>query len=243
MSFPLDTSMVLDLAGKQWLLKGNDLVAIKSINEVSGPRSIVTDFGDALTRVETIASVKQYAEAIIEKRLRDQGDTDGASKVLILDSESNSNTTRALYTAVSAETFAQYWSLTQQHSDHSLLIPIAASMLRLAKSKGKGCHAVVLQYEQHVEMLMTLNGHSHASLRVTSSSTEDEDWQRAINYLAAEMQQVAVSCGREIDSVTWIVWNPELSQEIELLVLSEKLSDVLAMAVMTIWKATPATIG
>jgi hypothetical protein len=231
MSFPLDTSMVLDLAGKQWLLKGKSLVAIADINEVNGPRVIVTDFGDALTRVETIAGVKQYAEAIIEKRLRDQGDTDGASKVLILDSESNSNTTRALYTAVSAEKFAQYWSFAKQHSDHCLLIPIAALMLRLAKSKGKGCHAAVMQYEQHVEMLITLNGHSYASLRVTSSSMANDDWQRAINYLAAEMQQVAVNCGREIDSVTWVDWNPELFEDAEQLGLPAKLSATLAMSV------------
>ncbi|NQY26815.1 MAG: hypothetical protein HRT92_06510 [Piscirickettsiaceae bacterium] len=230
MSFPLDTSVILDLAAKQWLLKANQLIELNDLTEVKGPKVIITDFGDSLTRVDTVMSSKQYAEAIIEKSLRDRGDTDGASKVLILDSETNANTTRSLFTAVSADQFAKYWTLAAQHSDHCLLVPITSVLLRLAKSQGKGCHAVVLHYAQHIDMLITFNGSARASLRVSSSSMDEDDWQRAINYIAAEMKQVAVDVGHELNSVNWLDWNPD-SSETATLNLSDKLTDALGLPV------------
>jgi hypothetical protein len=233
-SILLDYSIVLDLAGKHWLFKRNRLRLLNSINEVKGPKVVVTDFGESLTRVDTIVGTRQYADAIIEKRLRDQGDTDGVSKVLIIDAETNSNTTRVLYTAVSAETFGTYWMLAAQDSDHCQLIPMASLMLRLAQSQGKGVHAVVLQYEQHIEMIITMDGRSQSSLRVSSSSMDDDDWQRAISYLAAEMKQAAITINQEIETVSWVDWNPLLSKEFNILSLSKKLTVALGQKVTTL---------
>lgn len=233
MSFPINTRMVLDISGRQWLVKGRKLLELDDVSGVKGPKVIVTDFGDAFTRVDTVVSSKQYAEAIIEKSLRNQGDMDGASKVLILDSETNSNTTQALFSAVSAEIFAKYWTVATQHWDHCLLIPVTSLLLRQAVSKGKGCHAVVLQYEQHLDMLITFNGRARSSLRVSSSSMDEDDWQRAINYIAAEMQQVVANIGHELNSVSWVDWNPIITV-VTPLKLSKKLSDALSIEISTV---------
>ncbi|MFK5986067.1 MAG: hypothetical protein QM479_11665 [Pseudomonadota bacterium] len=209
MSFISKASLIINLDGKQCLLNGNKLTKIKKLESISGSRVIVTDFNGALVRVDSVSVDKKYAAAIIEKKIRDSGETDGASKVILLDSKTTAKTTRCLYTAVAVDTFASYCSTAAKHKDHHLIVPLPKLLLKFAKTKGNALNVVLFQSQNYIDLLIVNEGQAIASQRVISSSLDEADWLRAINYLATEIIQISSEIETAISNISWFDWNYE----------------------------------
>lgn len=209
MTLPLGSSAIIDLGNQRWALQNNTVIALSNNDEIAGPVFCISDFGAALQRVENVAAPKRYTAAILEKTLRDRGDTDGASKLLLSSTDNVAGTTRALYTAVPAERFSHYWQHANQHHDHYLLIPQLSLLLRQAR-KIKEKHPIILfQHGCHIDMLILNEGKPMAFLRVSASGSEQSDWERTLRFLLSELNHLQNDQELTLNNAYWFDWDPE----------------------------------
>jgi len=204
MSLPLGSSPVIDLGGKRWVLSGRKATPVSRLKDVAGAVVSISDFGGALQSSETVSAEKRHAEAIIEKQLRERGDSDGPSKVLIVDSHSVAGTTHALYTSVPADQFSEYWEEVSEQKDHCLLVPVLSLLYRRLLSLKTSSTALVFQCGQQLTFLTVKNGKPQHCLQVSSTGLLESDWQRAISFLVSEIRGLSDVVA---DKVEWHSWD------------------------------------
>lgn len=209
MTLPFGSTAIIDLGHQRWAIQNDQLVALSPLDRIEGPVFCITDFGSALQRVENIATPKRYAAAILEKNLRDRGDTDGASKILLSSTHNIAGTTRALYTAVPAERFNSYWQHASQHSDHYLILPQLSLMLRKAQSLKDKQPVILLQHGYHIDMLVLNEGKPVSVLRVSTAGTEQSDWERTLRFLLSELHHLQSEYELSLKNAYWFDWDPE----------------------------------
>jgi hypothetical protein len=226
---PSGSTAIIDLDGKRWALNGDHVVAIENIDDVEGSTLVFSDFEGAFTRVESVASEKRYSAAIIEKQLRDRGDTDGVSNVLLIAAKTTSHTTNVLYTAVAAERFTNYCNRAVRQKDHCLLIPMLSVLYRYGMSVSGESSAVLLQYGANLYVLLISRGQPVSCISVTASGAEAEDWDRALHYLGDQIKHVNNTLKPPLAEIQWFSWDPNGTTEGQ--GLSDKLGDILDIPV------------
>lgn len=219
MSVPLGFKKFLELDGLLWLLEAGSATKVDSIVDIAGPKVIVSDFNHALTGIEDIMAGKNYAPAIIDKQLRDRGDMEGASQVLVLKSEKKAAASEIFYAAVPVNSFTKYIDAVKKQKDHCLYVPLWSAMLSCAK---KGISAIIVQHGDVLELIISDSGCPLLSMRVSSSSYEGQDWESALGYLASELNQFENDQGSKIESIQWMNWAVDASS----LSLAEKFSEL-----------------
>jgi len=208
MSIPVGFKSILDLDGQMWLLNGKVATKISSLEKVNGPKVVLSDFKGALTGIETINTSKSYAPAIIEKQLRDRGDMEGASQVMILNAKKKAGATDIFFAAVPIGEFSSYLEAAKKQNDHCLYVPVWNAMLRSVQT---GVSVVVFQHGDVLDVVITEKKTVVHSIRVSSSSYGGQDWEAAINYLASEFNQLESEKGFTIEHIRWFDWCGELS--------------------------------
>lgn len=203
MTVPLGFKQVIDLDGQQWLIEGTKVISIESLADVSGPKVVLSDFGHALTGMETVHSGKSYAPAIIEKQLRDHGDMEGASEVLVLSSRKTASALDVFYAAIPIQKYSDYLNSIKSQNDHCLYVPIWSAMLRTAQ---KDVTSIVFQHGEVLDVIVVQDGFPLHSIRVSSSSYGGQDWDSALNYLATELNQVEADKKIKVNSIKWFAW-------------------------------------
>ncbi len=226
---PSGNTAIIDLDGKHWGLNGDQVVALQNIEDADGAKWVFSDFEGAFKRVESVASERRYCTAIIEKQLRDRGDTDGVSKVLPIAARTTSHTTNVLYTAVAAELFSSYWAMANQQKDHCLLIPMLSVLYRYGLSVPAENSAVLLQHGLSFDVLLISKSQPVSCISVTSSGPGADDWERVLHYLADQIKQVCTALKPPLSEIQWFSWDTEgitAGQG-----LAEKLSDLIGIPV------------
>ncbi|MDX1351749.1 MAG: hypothetical protein R3254_01965, partial [Thiomicrorhabdus sp.] len=176
MSVPLGFKRILHLDNQYWLLEGKKASLIDSIETLSGPKVVLSDFNNALTGIETVHQGSSYAAAIIEKQLRSRGDMEGASQVLVLQQQKAASAQHVFYAAIPINEYAGYLETIKNESDHCLYVPLWSAMLKVAD---KGLSIVVMQHGGVLDVLMVNSGFAVHSIRVSSASYGGQDWESA----------------------------------------------------------------
>ena len=205
MSLPLGSLPVIDLDGQKFALVGRELKPVDDFTKLTGSVIVISDFNCALQRAETISAEKRFAEAIIEKQLRERGDADGSSKVVIVSANTVAKKTHALYTSIPSDEFSTYWSMTAGHNDHCLLVPMLSVLLRRLRAKKSATAALVFRVGNQLTLLSVKNKQPLHCIQVSSLSDSEADWQRAVSYLNNELREQG---GLDDINVEWHSWAP-----------------------------------
>ncbi|WP_321325788.1 hypothetical protein [Thiomicrorhabdus sp.] len=203
MSVPLGFKRVLHLDNQYWLLEGKKATLVDSLEEISGPKIVLSDFNHALTGIETVHQGSSYAAAVIEKQLRSRGDMEGASEVLVLKSQKAAKAQNVFYAALPINEYAAYLEVIKKHSDHCLYIPLWSVMLKVAE---KGISAVVVQHGDVLDVVVADTGFPIHSIRVSSASYDGQDWDSALGYLTTEFNHLESEQSVRIENVQWFLW-------------------------------------
>lgn len=203
MSIPLGFKRILHLDNQYWLLEGKKAILIDSLETVSGPKVVLSDFNHALTGIETVHQGSSYASAIIEKHLRSRGDMEGASEVLVLQTKKAASAQNVFYAALPINEYAAYLNAIKKDNDHCLYVPLWSVMLKVA---GKGVSTVVVQHGGVLDVLVVGSGFPLHSIRVSSASYGGQDWESALGYLATELNQVESEQEVQLDGIKWFSW-------------------------------------
>lgn len=202
----LTGSPILDFDGNRWVIKKNALHPINVFNDIAGPKWVVTDFGGATFDVETISGPPSHAAPLIERRLRDSGDLDSAGRIIVHHTHRAGGTTTVFYTAVEAKTFAHYHDHALEQSDHCLLIPIGALMLRYLQKTHGGPRAAVLRQGRHLYLLIADKKTVIGVANAIGFSAEVDDMKQAVENLAGSLLRIQDEEKLQLKSIQWLNW-------------------------------------
>ncbi|MAO40046.1 MAG: hypothetical protein CMK70_07445 [Pseudohongiella sp.] len=203
-----DGQIWLRLQSGNWLIRNGQVTAIDDEFSTSQPTLLFSDFGGAPHGVEKVKGSRRYAAAILEKNLRDRGETEGISQVLLLDARSDAGITQALYQAISAEDYLAYKSLVRSSSDHLVVGSHLSLLLARAQAEKVSNVCVLLQHENCLDVLVRLNNKTEFSRRFTVSESTTDEWLRAAQFVAEEILEVAGRSSAELQYAVWADWNP-----------------------------------
>lgn len=94
-------------------------------SDIQGPALVVVDFSESQVGVQACKGKAEYAAAQIEKLVRSQGGIDGTLQVFINRQVRYIDSTTALYTAVSLDSWQEFQVWSDRQADHCLIIPVA----------------------------------------------------------------------------------------------------------------------
>ena len=97
----MNAAILLHLDGNWALIEGDHIRSVPEYPRLTAPTRVLTDFGGAVSGVSTIHENRRYAEALIGRRLRDDGAIENEeARVLIHHGVSVPGGWQALYTAM-----------------------------------------------------------------------------------------------------------------------------------------------
>lgn len=172
------------------------------------PALVLTDFGKSVSGVFTASGNSRYLDAIITRRLRDDGLIDGEARVLIHAVERGGSSHQIFYTAVPMENWQRLQSWAESQREHCLLIAHAGLMPRLLAGDNT---AVVFHCNREISLLTRQRGVlSHYSI-MTLSAREDDFLETA----AALMRRVPAGAGGAKLKLQWHTFGEPLPPGLE----------------------------
>ena len=124
--------------GGRWLAySGRQRQLLDAAPELERPARVLAELPGAISAVTTIKGARAHVAAQIEKRLREDGLTDGESQVIVHHVERLGGACRVFYTACPAEAWQDLLAWAQAQSDHCLVfLPEALLWHCLAPGQG-----------------------------------------------------------------------------------------------------------
>ena len=122
----------------RWLaFDGNQVRITEAKPKLDRQAVVISDFEGAISNVISLEGSPAHAVALIDKRLRSDGLTDGESKILVHKTRTIGAGYQTLFTAIPFDLWQQVYAWTEAQRDHCLLVPVT-SLLWHAIGTGKG---------------------------------------------------------------------------------------------------------
>lgn len=227
----------LELESGAWLIEDGKVSIIERDVPQTQPCVLITDFGGAPQGVERVKSQRRYAAAILERNLRDRGETESISQVLLLDTHTEAGITQALYHAVSTDDYLACKKRVNKSRDHLLVGSHLSLMLERARAEKVSHVCVLLQHGNCLDVLVLAHNRSVLCRRFSVSDGNHSEWIRTIQYVADEIHETTEKLNIELQYAIWADWNPMSSD------ISETLCDWLeANTIMQVSKDQPSLL-
>ncbi len=124
---------------------------------------LLTDWGPgAMFGVSTVVGQASAAAAVLEKQLRDKGETDDISHILVHQSQARMGSTELVYTAVPIKTWRRYQQLAASHSQLVLLHDWVRSLMAWAKARHLVAGTLVVLHVKGLDVLVLEQGRVRA---------------------------------------------------------------------------------
>ncbi|MDR1163717.1 MAG: hypothetical protein LBM17_07805 [Candidatus Accumulibacter sp.] len=184
----------------RWILFADGAArVVEEYPRLDAPTIVVTDFGGALCGVAPVGAQSGYAEALISRRLRDEGMIDGEAKVVIHHSVKSSGDFQAFYTAVPVDAWQRMQAWARIQEEACLLVPLAAVMYRLLP---RGEAGVFFRHGRNIALLFSRKSGLIYSF-VLSLGDDAEDLLSAVRTLAGRIPDHSFDPARLTMSLTW----------------------------------------
>lgn len=160
----------------------------------ASPLRIVTDWGGAHVGVASVAAPSVAAAvAVVEKQLRDQGETDDVAHLLVHQATRRGGKVQLAYTAVSLKLWQHYRALAQGHPAELLWFDPVRLMLGWARQQDCRNGAVVLVRSGGLDLMLLAEGVIVALERVRYLRERDMPWREAALRIGVLMRQHGTS--------------------------------------------------
>ena len=191
----MKTIALLDIHGDCRGVNG-ELVDFAGVHEAlqsadNSPVSLVTDWGaGAVVGISTVMGQASTAAAVLEKKLRDQGDTDDISHILVHQSQARGGSIELAYTAVPIKTWRRYQQLCAEHSELVLIHDWVKSLLTWAKTHDLVSGKFLVLHPKGLDLLVLEQGRVRALDRLPTFGEGADAWQRLGQWVLSAVAEV-----------------------------------------------------
>jgi hypothetical protein len=151
---------------------------------------VLTDWGPgAVLGVATVSGTAAAAPALLEKRLRDQGETDDISHLLVHQSQTRGGSTELVYSAIPVQTWLRY---QQQAADHPRLLLLhdwTRTLLDWARGHELATGALLVMHPQGLDVVVLTGGRIQTLERLRIFRGEPDAWHRVGLRVASMLRQ------------------------------------------------------
>ncbi len=205
-------------------LRGGVLTEVAPWPVLDAPATVVTDFDEAaLGSYRFDAGKPSYAAALIEKRARAEGLTDGAAHVIVHRARAVQGGLQTFHTVVPLELWQRMLEWASQQADHCIVLPLGAL---LCAGVGTG-HARMLRAGRTLHFF----GESKAGLHYQGTNAMGrgaDDLQAAVRVLSGQTR-AAIAHGI-VHPVEWgSLWAADPQQDVQAVQQWTALADVPAV--------------
>jgi hypothetical protein len=195
----MNAAIIFHTDGKWLLFEGEAVRAVQEYPRLTAPALVLTDFGGALSGVSSVGGRSDYAEALIGRRLRDEGLVDGEARVLIHRRVKDGGGALCLYTAIPIDAWRRMQSWAASQKEHCLLIPQTEAMLRLLPKEDQG---LVFRCGRRISLLFQRrDGLDYFS--VLSLGDEKSELLACVGTLARRLPERSLDPARRAANLTW----------------------------------------
>lgn len=203
------TAVVLHVEDGWFAFEGGRLTPLPAYPELSAATLVISDFHGASSDVMALDEKPAFAEAVIERRLRREGQVDGECKVLIHQQVAIGEGFQALYTAVPIEQWQRLLNWSRQQSESCLIVPLASLLWRkLANGQG-----VVLHSRRRLIFSARVQNRLLYATTVVFSDRQ-QDRLDAVNTLALRVAEQRGS-NNKVLSLGWCALQEQAADELE----------------------------
>ncbi|KQR63015.1 hypothetical protein [Acidovorax sp. Leaf160] len=206
-------------------LRGGVLTEVAPWPVLDAPATVVTDFDESsVGSYRFDAGKPAYAAALIEKRARAEGLTDGAAHVIVHRTRAVQGGLQTFHTVVPLELWQRTIQWASQQADHCIVLPLGAL---LSAGVGRG-HARVVRAGRTLHFF----GESKAGLFYQGTNTmgrSADDLQAAVRVLSGQTR-AAIASGI-VHPVEWgSLWVADPEQDVRAVEQWTSLADVPAVS-------------
>jgi hypothetical protein len=203
----MNEALILNL-DEQWERRADSVwQTLPDYPALEEPAQVLTDFGKSVSGVFVASGPSRYLDAIIARRLRDDGLIDSEARILIHAIERGGSSHQVFYTAVPAENWQRLQTWAQSQPEHCLLIAHAGLMARLLTGDNA---AVVFHCNREISLLSRQRG-VLSYYSIMTLNTRDDGLLETVGML---MRRVPVAAGVRL-RLRWYSFGEALSPELE----------------------------
>jgi hypothetical protein len=199
-------SRILDLDSQPVFVGDDGIVPLATLDGFSGPVRLITDFQGSAFGVESVTATRQTAKALLEKKLRERGDLDASSVLLVHRIEPAGSQCRVFYTAVAHEVYERYAQLAQARDDHFSVFPWAEAFACWTRAQDIQNGTVVWLAGQHADVVALVGGTVVAAERIRSFGHGEGVWRRIAHRIAAIVSEAGADVQDRAAGVQRAVW-------------------------------------
>lgn len=201
------TAVVLHVEDGWFAFEDGRLTPLPAYPVLSAPTLVVSDFPGASSDVLALDEKPAFAAAVIERRLRREGQVDGECKVLIHQQVAIGEGFQALYTAVPIEQWQRLLNWSRQQAEACLIVPLASLLWR---KLGNGQGLVLHSGRRLIFCAREQNRLLYATTVVFSD--RQQDCLDAVNTLASRVAEQRGAASKAL-SIGWCALQEQAADE------------------------------
>ena len=180
----MTAALLLDLHGSARIKTGPGQAAPAGLSEALSSlqgqaANLLTDWGPgAVSGVATVLGTASTAPALLEKQLRDRGETDDISHLVVHQAKTSMGNTELLYTAVPIRTWQRYQQLATAHPSLLLMHDWVRTLLTWARGHELNDGLMLVMHPEGLDAMQLQQGRVRWFERLRVFQGETQAWER-----------------------------------------------------------------
>jgi hypothetical protein len=155
---------------------------------------LLTDWGSgAVFGIATVMGQASAAAAILEKQLRNQGETDDIAQILVHQSQNRMGSTKLVYTAIPVKTWRHYQQMAASHSQLLLVYDWVRTLMSWAKTRGLSDGILIATHTEGIDVLVLEKGRVIGLDRLNVFHDVSDAWARLGLRVVSRVSDLAES--------------------------------------------------
>lgn len=197
------------------------------------PAVMLTDWGPgAIAGVATVQGPASTAAAVLEKQLRDRGETDDLSHLIVHRSQTRAGSTELLYTAVPMRTWQRYQRLSVEHPSLWLIHDWWRTLSDWCQRQELDHGLMLAMHPQGLDLLLMERGRVVSIERLRVFAGETEAWQRVGGRVSTTTRERAQVTAEALPVALWVLQGAEHH-------VPALLSGLAPLTVTEVWAEAP----
>ncbi|NOX32839.1 MAG: hypothetical protein GXP56_03750 [Deltaproteobacteria bacterium] len=199
---------VIELDGSTYCLSGRTLEIHNDFESVTGCKFLVTDFDKSVTRVMHVDADVKYAEAMVTRRLQEEGEFDEPVSIIThWKKRKGKKNARIFFTALPSRIYFKYLEKINEHNDLLLLIPVFSVLANFINQVAqKEPIAVIFRHGRFIDLVVAKKNQFYFATRCVAFDTGKEQIASLWQTLSREISSVVLEKSIRVERLICLNW-------------------------------------
>lgn len=199
----------IELDDFTYRLSGHTLESENNFESVRGCEFLVSDFEKSVSRVMPVEADIKYAEAMVVRKLQEEGEFDEPVSVITHWKKKRGKTnTEIFFTALPSRIYLQYLDKINEHDELLILIPVFSILSHFVSQLAKKDPiAVVFRHDRFADLVIGKNNQFYFATRCVAFDTSDDQitslWETVTREISMGAQENTIQINQLI-CLNWI---------------------------------------